>query len=65
MVSRLWYGIPNGNPLVVGGAGLMTAALMLPIIVMRYTIFKRLAQKVAAVEFLKPKWRGDRLDWLR
>jgi CAAX protease family protein len=56
--------IPHGNPLIVGGGGLMTAPLMLVIVVIRYTIFKKYAERMTA-KSLKPELRGNRLDWLR
>jgi hypothetical protein len=57
--------LPNGNPLIVGGGGLVTAGLMLAIVAVWYGILKRPARPTNPGELLRPKRKGDRLDWLR
>lgn len=56
--------IPQGNPLVVGGGGLMTSALVLIIVGVRYTVFRRRAVGVTAAKSLTLELQGNRLDWL-
>ncbi len=57
--------IPEGSPLVVGGAGLMTAALLLAVVAVVYGPLKRPTRVADTARLLKPKRQGDWLDWLR
>jgi uncharacterized protein len=57
--------IPRGSPLVVGGGGLVTAALLLVVVVIVYGPLRRPTKVVNQAQFLEPRRKGDRLDWLR
>jgi hypothetical protein len=57
--------IPGGSPLVVGGGGLVTAALLLVVVVIVYGPLRRPTKVVNLAQFLEPRRKGDRLDWLR
>ncbi len=55
--------IPNGNPLIVSGAGLIAAVFLLIIVIVVYGVFKR-SPKVKNIKNLSPQPDGTWRDWL-
>jgi hypothetical protein len=53
--------IRNGNQLVVARGGLITAALMLVIIIVRYTAFKDPVEDIHVSKLLGPELHHNRL----
>ncbi len=55
--------IPNGNPLIVSGAGLIAAVFLLIMVIVVYGVFKR-SPKVKNIKNLSPQPDGTWRDWL-